>query len=156
MNWTSLVDNLSVYVLVSVCVGWWCAFTCFTMLFVLCCCRAKSCRPLSYHTFMGRLILLVFTLPSMPCSYTAEEEEKRARERERMKAYQDRIYQENLDDIERKARNKLQSFAEDKYVLICLYYMPSHACRRRRLKAPSTLYPVLCDHTLSVTHRMNS
>lgn len=51
---------------------------------------------------------------------TAEEEEKRARERERMKAYQDRIYQENLDDIERKARNKLQSFAEDKYVPIRL------------------------------------
>lgn len=48
--------------------------------------------------------------------WAAEEEDKRARERARMKAYQDRIYQENLDDIARKTQNKLQSFAEDKYV----------------------------------------
>jgi hypothetical protein len=42
------------------------------------------------------------------------DEEKKQQQRAFMKHYQDTIYQENLDNIERKQRHKLGSFAEDK------------------------------------------
>ena len=49
----------------------------------------------------------------------SEEEEKRARDRATMKAYQDRIYQENIDNIRRRQENKLNSHEEDRYVFLC-------------------------------------
>lgn len=49
--------------------------------------------------------------------YLAEEEEKRARERMRMKEYQDKIYQENLDNIRRRQENKQNSHSEDRRII---------------------------------------
>lgn len=46
-----------------------------------------------------------------------DEEEKQRRQREFMKDYQDKIYQENLDDMQRKLENKLKTQDEDKCVL---------------------------------------
>lgn len=65
---------------------------------------------------------------------TAEEEEKRARDRATMKAYQDRIYQENIDNIRRRQENKLNSHEEDRYVFSLLAVV-----------AYCQFYPILCE-----------
>jgi hypothetical protein len=49
--------------------------------------------------------------------WIAEEEEKKARNRSLMKEYQDKIYQENLDNIRRRQENKHNSHAEDKRII---------------------------------------
>jgi hypothetical protein len=48
--------------------------------------------------------------------WIAEEEEQKSRNRSLMKEYQDKIYQENLDNIRRRQENKHNSHAEDRYV----------------------------------------
>jgi hypothetical protein len=44
----------------------------------------------------------------------AEEEQKRRRDKEYQKKYQDTVYQENLNNIERKQKAKMDNFAEDR------------------------------------------
>eukprot|EP01031_Cornospumella_fuschlensis_P040270 gene40270-49069_t len=46
-----------------------------------------------------------------------DEEERQRKHRDFMKAYQDKIYQENLDDLRRKQENKLKSQEEDKRII---------------------------------------
>lgn len=47
----------------------------------------------------------------------AEEEEKRRREKEFQRKYQETVYQENLANIARKEKAKLDNFAEDKRII---------------------------------------
>lgn len=43
-----------------------------------------------------------------------DDEQKKQQLRNGMKQYQEQMYQENLDNIARKQKNKMDSFAEDK------------------------------------------
>jgi hypothetical protein len=44
----------------------------------------------------------------------AADERKKLEDKQYHKTYQERLFQENLDNIERKQQMKLQSFAEEK------------------------------------------
>jgi len=45
-----------------------------------------------------------------------QDEMKKSKDKEQLKYFQDIIYQENIDNITRKQKAKLDSFVEDKYV----------------------------------------
>lgn len=47
------------------------------------------------------------------CGAAAADERKKAEDKEYHKRYQETLFQENLDNIERKSRAKQQMFAEE-------------------------------------------
>jgi hypothetical protein len=64
-----------------------------------------------------RLFVLSLLFAPLMCFIVlnaAADERKKQEDKEYHKTYQERLYQENLDNIERKQQMKLQSFAEEK------------------------------------------